>query len=330
MKPRNAGSMITPSTRRQFIVQAAACLAAASTRAGTGAAPIPAGHNPDLGGRLLLPPADEWNRDISSDAVDSRSDAIIAGIGADKPLHEDFGLMWKGVPAGIPYCVVGGDQPRVPVTFQYADESDPGPYPIPPDAPIEGGPQGDGDRHVLVLDRDNWKLYEMFHAFPVEGGKSWRAGSGAIFDLRAPKPRPAGWTSADAAGLPILPGLARYDEICGARALRHALRFTVKTSRHAYVPPASHFASRHTDENLPPMGMRVRLKSGFDTSAFTGAARVILEAMKKYGLILADNGADWFISGAPDERWIHEELLPIRKVKGRDLEVVKMGALVVR
>jgi hypothetical protein len=181
-----------------------------------------------------------------------------------------------------------------------------------------------------VLDRDSMKLYELYHAFPENGGKSWRASSGAIFDLRKPKPRPAGWTSADAAGLPILPGLARYDEICVAGVLRHALRFTVKKSRHAYVAPASHFASPHTDENLPPMGMRVRLKAGFDTSRFQGPVKVILEGLKKHGLILADNGGDWYISGAPDERWVHEELLPLRKVKGRDFEVVKMGPLVTK
>jgi len=289
---------------------------------------LPTGPNADLGGRLLLPADDVWNRDVSKDPVDPLSDTIIASIGADKPLHEDFGLVWKGAPGGIPYHVVGKDQPRVPVTFDYADESDPGPYPIPPDAWIEGGPQSDGDRHVLVLDKDAWKLYELFRAFPVDGGRSWKAASGAVFDLKSPRPRPAGWTSADAAGLPILPGLARYDEICGAKKLTHALRFTVKKTRRAYVAPASHFASRHTDETLPPMGLRVRLKAGFDTSKFTGAAKVILEGLKIHGMILADNGGDWFISGAPDERWVHEELLPIRKVKGKDLEVVKMGSVI--
>jgi hypothetical protein len=294
------------------------------------AADWPTGPNADLGGSLLLPPSDAWNRDVSQDPVDPLSDAIITAIGADKPLHEDFGLVWKGAPGGIPYYVVSGTQPKVPILFQRADESDPGPYPIPPDAWIEGGPQSDGDRHVLVLDRDNQKLYELFHAFPLDGGKSWRASSGAIFDLKNPKPRPAGWTSADAAGLPILPGLARYDEICGLKQLKHALRFTVKRTRRAYVSPASHFASRLTNDYLSPMGMRVRLKASFDTSSFTGPAKVILEGLKTYGMILADNGGDWFISGAPDDRWIHSELLPIRKVKGGDLEVVKMGPMTVR
>lgn len=291
---------------------------------------LPTGPNADLGGRLLLPADNAWNLDVSKEPVDPLSDALIASIGADKPLHEDFGLVWQGAPGGIPYHVVGKDQPRVPVTFDYADESDPGPYPIPPDAWIEGGPQSDGDRHVLVLDKDAWKLYELFRAFPVDGGKAWKAGSGAVFDLKSPRARPAGWTSADAAGLPILPGLARYDEICGAKKLTHALRFTVKKTRRAYVAPATHFASRHTDATLPPMGLRVRLKSSFDTSKFTGAARVILEGLKTHGMILADNGGDWFISGAPDARWNHEELLPIRKVRGRDLEVVRMGPVTTR
>jgi hypothetical protein len=325
-----------PLSRRRFLKRTAAGAAMLGTsaclvgRAFSADGEIPLGPNSDLGGRRLLPADDEWNRDVSTDEVDPASDAILTSIGLDKPLHEDFGLVWKGEPAGIPYCVVGGNQPRVPVTFRYADESDPGPYPIPPDAPIEGGVDAEGDRHVLVLDRDSQKLYELFHAFPVNGGKSWKASSGAIFDLKNPKPRPAGWTSADAAGLPILPGLARYDEIVGAGALGHALRFTVRKSRRAYVPPARHYASPHRDENLPPMGMRVRLKAGFDTSKFTGAARVILEGLKKHGLILADNGGDFFISGAPDPRWVHDELLPIRKVRGRDLEVVRMTGLVTR
>jgi len=328
--------MQSDSTRRHFLKWGSAAAAMIAGCNGNGQPDYGAeststfGKNADLGGRLLLPADDEWNRDVSGDEVDPKSDAILAGIGSDKPLHEDFGLVWKGAPVGIPYTVVGGDQPRVPVTFEYADESDPGPYPIPPDAPIEGGAQSEGDRHVLVLDRDDQKLYELFHAFPVEGGKSWRAGSGAIFDLKNPRPRTAGWTSADAAGLPILPGLARYDEIVTAGALRHALRFTVRKSRRAYVAPARHFASPHTDENLPPMGMRVRLKAGFDTSAITGAARVILEGLKKHGLILADNGGDFFISGAPDPRWVHDELLPLRKVKGHDLEVVRMTDVVTR
>jgi hypothetical protein len=292
---------------------------------------IKTGPNADLGGVRLLPADDEWNRDVSKDAVDPLSDAIIASIGRDKGLHEDFGVVWKGQPGGIPYYVVGRDQPGVPIQFgEGREESDPGPYPIPADVMIEGGPAAKGDRHVLVFDKDNGKLYELFSAYPVDGGKSWKAYSGAVFDLRSPKSRPQGWTSADAAGLPILPGLARYDEIGAAKKLTHALRFTVTKSRRAYVAPATHFASPHRDEKLPPMGMRVRLKADYDLSRFTGSARVILEGLKTYGMIVADNGGDWFISGAPDERWVHDELVQIRKVKGRDLEVVKMGPLTVR
>jgi hypothetical protein len=292
---------------------------------------IKTGPNADLGGLRLLPAADEWNRDVSKDAVDPLSDAIIASIGRDKGLHEDFGIVWNGQPGGIPYYVVGRDQPGVPIRFEEGrEESDPGPYPIPTDVMIEGGLAAKGDRHVLVFDKDNGKLYELFSAYPVDGGKSWKAYSGAVFDLRNPKPRPKGWTSADAAGLPILPGLARYDEIGGAKKLTHALRFTVTKSRRAYVAPATHFASPHRDENLPPMGMRVRLKADYDLSRFTGSARVILEGLKTYGMIVADNGGDWYISGAPDERWVHDELVQIRKVKGRDLEVVKMGPLTTR
>jgi hypothetical protein len=292
---------------------------------------IRTGPNADLGGVRLLPVDDEWNRDVSKDAVDPLSDAIIASIGRDKGLHEDFGVVWKGQPSGIPYYVVGRDQPGVPIQFgEGREESDPGPYPIPSDVMIEGGPAAKGDRHVLVFDKDNGKLYELFSAYPVDGGKSWKAYSGAVFDLRSPKSRPQGWTSADAAGLPILPGLARYDEIGAAKKLTHALRFTVTKSRRAYVAPATHFASPHRDEKLPPMGMRVRLKADYDLSRFTGSARVILEGLKTYGMIVADNGGDWFISGAPDERWVHDELVQIRKVKGRDLEVVKMGPLTVR
>ena len=183
--------------------------------------------------------------------------------------------------------------------------------------------------NVLVLDRDNQKLYELFHAFPVDGGKSWRAGSGAIFDLKSPKPRPAQWTSADAAGLPILPGLARYDEIVTAGALKHALRFTVRKSRRAYVPPASHWASSLHDEDLAPMGMRVRLKASYDISGFAPEVRAILQALKTYGMILADNGSDNFISGAHDPRWDSDVLRQIMRVKTRDLEVVEMKDMVV-
>ena len=289
-----------------------------------------------IAGDLALPaksifPADNpWNRDISREPVDPNSAALVKSIGLDKPLHPDFGTTYHGAPNGIPFIVVGGTQPRVPVQFQYKDESDPGPYPIPPDAPIEGGPSAKGDRHVLVIDRDAWKLYELFSSHPEAGGKSWRAGSGAIFDLASNKLRPAGWTSADAAGLPIFPGLVRYDEVMEKKAILHALRFTCVRSRHAYVPPATHFASRLTDANLPPMGMRVRLRADFDISKFPPEAQVILTALKKYGMLLADNGSDWFLSGAPDPRWNDDALNTLKRVKGHDFEVIQMPAPVTR
>jgi hypothetical protein len=289
---------------------------------------IKLGHNTSLGGKRLLPPDNPWNQDISKEPVDPRSAQIIASIGLNKPLHPDFGTVYQGAPNGIPYVVVDGKQAKVPVKFTYADESDPGPYPIPPDAPIEGGPASKGDRHIIMLDRDNWKLYELFSVYPQ--GSGWKAGSGAIFDLNSNKLRPAGWTSADAAGLPILPGLVRYDEVVEHKAIEHALRFTVARSRRAYVAPATHFASRHTDENLPPMGMRVRLHAGFDMTGYPPEVQVILKALQRYGMFVADNGSDWFISGAPDPRWNVDNLRALKKVKGQEFEVVKMGTLVTR
>jgi hypothetical protein len=284
------------------------------------------GPNASLGGKRLFPDDNPWNQDISNSPVDPNSDRYIFSIGANKPLHPDFGTVWDGAPNGIPYVVVDGKQPRVPVKFLYDDESDPGPYPIPPNPPIEGGPNGKGDRHVLVLDRDNWMLYELFNAFPL--GNGWKADCGAVFDLKSNKLRPEMWTSADAAGLPILPGLVRYDEVMEQKEIRHALRFTVQKTRRAFVYPARHFASKSRDPNLPPMGMRVRLKSTFDITPFPHEARVILKALQKYGMILADNGGDWYISGAPDPRWNDNAKHAIKKVHGRDLEVVQMGRMV--
>ncbi|HEX7122954.1 MAG TPA: hypothetical protein VF178_11330 [Gemmatimonadaceae bacterium] len=279
--------------------------------------------------RSVFPPDNPWNTDISAEPVDPNSDALIAACGATRSLHPDFGTTYDGVPWGIPYVVVRGDQPRVPVTFYYDDESDPGPYPIPPDAPIEGGPAATGDRHVLVLDIDNWMLYELFDARPVNGGASWTAGSGAIFDLSSNVLRPAGWTSADAAGLPIFPGLVRYDEAVIKGEITHALRFTCPVTRRAYVHPARHYASTRTDPNLPPMGMRVRLKASVDISGFPPEVQVILTALKKYGMILADNGGGFFVSGAPDPRWNDANIDTMKQIKGSDFEVVSMGTVVV-
>ena len=291
--------------------------------------PVKLGANASLGGKRLLPDDSPWNQDISKEPLDPNSDNLIKSIGLKKSLHPDFGTVYQGAPNSIPYVVVSGKQKKVPVSFRYADESDPGPYPIPPDAPIEGGPKGDGDRHILVLDRDNWKLYETFSSFP-DGSGGWKTGSGAIFDLKSNKLRPAGWTSADAAGLPILPGLVRYDEAVEQKKIEHALRFTIVKSRRAYVYPATHFASRHTDANLPPMGMRVRLKASFDVAPYPPEVQVILRALQKYGMIVADNGSDWFLSGAPDPRWSDDNLRTMKKVKGSDFEVVKMGKVITK
>jgi hypothetical protein len=278
------------------------------------------GANASLHGRRVFPEDNPWNRDISNDEVDPNSAKLIASIGPALALHPDFGTTW-----GIPYVIVGGAQPRVDVKFEYADESDPGPYPIPPDAPIEGGASSDGDRHVLVIDRDQWKLYELFAASKIDAGKAWKAGSGAIFDLESNDLRPEGWTSADAAGLPVFPGLVRYDEVYQQQRIAHALRFTVKKTRRAYVTPARHWASRSDNPSLPPMGMRVRLKASYDISSFPADAQVILKALKQYGMILADNGGNWFVSGAPHPKWNDVHINALKKVRGSDFEVVRMS-----
>lgn len=261
--------------------------------------------------------------------VDPNSANLIASIGLNTGLHPDFGTVYDGAPNGIPYVVVSGSQALVPINFTaYGDESDPGPYPVPPNAPIEGGPNAQGDRHVLVIDRDHWKLYELYNSFPINNGASWNADSAAIFDLNSNALRPAGWTSADAAGLPIFPGLARYDEVYELGEITHALRFTVQNTRHAYVYPARHFASNSSNPNLPPMGMRVRLKASFNISGFSPANQVILRALKKYGMIVADNGSNWYISGAPDPRWDDNDLHVLSTITGSNFEVVQMGTII--
>lgn len=288
----------------------------------------------DLSTLQVFPPDNPWNQDISDFAVHPNSDAYLNFIGLDKGLHADFGTVWNGAPIGIPYVVVSPDQPKVYVDFLYSDDSDVGPYPIPDNPPIEGGPQSDGDRHILMVDPVNRKLYELFAAYPPGndahglGATGWSAGSGAIFDLTSNALRPAGWTSADAAGLPIFAGLVRYDEVVEKGEITHALRFTVRRTQRAYIPPATHFASSTTDPAAPPMGLRVRLKASFDISRFTPNVQVILRAMQKYGMFVADNGSDWYVSGAPDPRWNDAELRQLRQVTGRDFEVVYTGEAV--
>jgi len=311
--------------RRCFALTLALGLACHGT---TSPSPPPA-PPPPLPARSVFPADNAWNRDISTDSVDPKSDSLIARCGGSASLHPDFGTVYGGAPWGIPFITVSGSQQRVPVSFAYADESDPGPYPIPPDAPIEGGAAATGDRHVLVVDVDNWILYELFDAHSVSGGASWTAGSGAVFDLSSDALRPDGWTSADAAGLPIFPGLARYAEVAAGR-IAHALRFTCPITRRAYVPPARHFASTQTDSFLPPMGMRVRLKAGVDISGFPADVQVILTALKTYGMMLADNGGSFFVSGAPDTRWNDGNIDTMKRLHGTDFEVVRMTGLVVR
>ncbi len=301
-----------------------------------GSAPATAVAAPNATASATLPcslfPADNiWNARVDNLPIHARSTDYIASIGANGTLHPDFGAgVWppgSNSPIGIPYVIVPGSQPPVNVTFLYDDESDPGPYPIPPDALIEGGPDSDGDRHVLVLDQDDCLLYELYDAWP-QTDDSWEAGSGAIFDLNSNALRPAGWTSADAAGLPILPGLVRYDEVASG-AITHAIRFTASQTQRAYVWPARHYASDITDPTYPPMGQRFRLKTGYDISGFAPEAQVILQAFKTYGLILADNGSDWYISGVPDERWNNDILRELRQVPGSAFEAVDVSALMV-
>jgi hypothetical protein len=284
---------------------------------------------PTIEGCPIFPEDNVWNTPIDNLPVDPRSASFVETIGADEPVHPDFGSgTWEGGPIGIPYTIVPGTQPKVDVTFYYAEESDPGPYPIPPDAAIEGGSESDGDRHVLILDRDNCILYELYSAYPQPDG-SWHAGSGAIFELESNALRPSGWTSADAAGLPILPGLVRYEEI-EAGEIRHAVRFTVPETRREFIWPARHYASSLTELNYPPMGQRFRLKADFDISEFSPEVQVILRALKKYGMILADNGAPWYISGVPDERWNNDILVnELKRVKGLDFEAVDESSLMV-
>ena len=295
------------------------------------------GRGADLNGAIPFPADNAWNVDISNAPVDPNSANLIATLGATRGLHADFGAgLYEGAPIGIPYVVVGGTQPKVPIRFTTTwNENDPGPYPVPADAPVEGeivgSPGSGGDRHVIVIDRDNDRLYELYRAFPNDLG-GWDADSGALFHLDSNVVRPGGqpgWTSADAAGLPIFPGLARYDEAARGE-IRHALRFTASQTRKAYVPPATHAASSSTDVNRPPMGMRVRLKASYAIPAGASTpVRALLQAMKTYGMILADNGSNWYVTGAPDDRWDNDALQALGQVKGSDFEVIRMDGLVV-
>jgi hypothetical protein len=324
MLPAAAGPTCQPAGRRAghtLTVRRAVALAllAAALIGGRDASAQP----PALGGCPLFPADNVWNVRVDTLPRDPRSDAYIASIGSSTGLHPDFGAD----PAyGIPYVVVPEGQARVPVSFEYADESDPGPYPIPPSAPIEGGGDAGGDRHVLVVEQGSCRLHELFAAYRQADG-SWRAGSGAVWDLRSNALRPDGWTSADAAGLPILPGLVRREEV-ESGAIEHALRFTAVRTRRAHVWPARHDASSNVDPNVPPMGQRFRLKASFDLSGFSRDTRVMLRAMQTYGLILADNGSNWYVSGTSHPAWDNDVLNPeLRRVRGSDFEAVDLSSL---
>jgi hypothetical protein len=299
----------------------ATALVLAATAAPAAASPLPGAPRCPI-----FPPSSPWNQRVDRLPVHPRSDAIVGGIGASAHMHPDFGSgLWEGAPIGIPFVTVPGGQARVRVSFEYASESDRGPYPLPPALPIEGGRGSDGDRHAIVVDRSRCRLYELFAAYPRPDG-GWRAGSGAIWNLRSNRLRPRGWTSADAAGLPILPGLARYDEVKRGR-IDHALRVTAPRTRRAYVHPARHFASDSNDPSLPAMGQRLRLKRGYAIGGFPRQARVVLRALKRYGLIVADNGSPWYVSGAPSRGWDNDDLHTLQRVPGSAFEVVDSARL---
>src|SRR3984893_6286617 len=270
----------------------------------------------------VFPSNNPLNEEIANAPVNPNSANYLASIGLTAHLHPDFGT---NPTYGIPYTVVGPKQSKGPIkSTEFAEESDPGPYPVPPGAPVEGGPRSSGDRHVLVAQEGACKLYELYHAYRQTVG--WRAGSGAVFDLTSNALRPEGWTSADAAGLPVFPLLVRYPDVHTGR-INHALRVTVPKTQRGYIHPATHFASASSSPNLPPMGLRLRLKASYGLAGFHGEDLVVLEALKRYGLIVADNGSPWFITGAPDPRWSDPDLEEIKQVPGSEFEAVESGPI---
>jgi hypothetical protein len=280
---------------------------------------------PVVGGCSIFPASNWWNTDISSYPVDPLSDAYIKALPGN--LHPDFG---HNPDYGIPFNIVPSTQKKVPVTFGYSSQSNKGPYPIPPNAQIEGGRHATGDRHVLVLQQGACKLYEMWRAFPVDQGKSWKAGSGAIFHLNSNKLRPNGWTSADAAGLPILPALIKCDEVNHAKVINHALRVTFEETQMGYIHPATHYASNSLKKTLPPMGLRIRMKASYDISHITGQALVVAVAMKKYGMFVADNGTNWYFQGQGGKQascWNNNDLDQLKNIPNTTFEVVKTGKI---
>jgi hypothetical protein len=306
--------------RRAAFLAASACALLAA--GGVSAYPLPGAP-----ACPVFPDTNVWNKRVDHLPVAESSRRIVRSIGWGEHLHADFGSgLWDGGPIGIPITVVDSSTPRVRVRFGYADESDSGPYPIPRDVRIEGGRRSDGDRHAILVDRSECRLYELFALYPREGRPRWRAGSGAIWDLRSNALRPRGWTSADAAGLPILPGLVRWSEVRNGE-IDHALRFTVSRSRRAYVYPARHFASDLTSRALPPMGLRLRLRADFPVQSFPRQARIVLVALKRYGMIVADNGSSWYVQGEPNAGWDNDALHELHRVKGSDFRVVDTRGL---
>jgi len=287
----------------------------------------PAGAAPPLSACPVFPADNYWHADVSDLPVLPQSDAYVASIGRSAALKADFGSgLWDGGPIGIPYMREDSATRRVRVDFLWPDESDPGPYPVRVNPKIEGGRDGDGDRHILAVDTEACRLYELYDAHKAGGRRHWRAGSGAIFDLRRNALRPAGWTSADAAGLPIFPGLVRYGE-ARRGAIDHAIRFTAPVTRNTYVWPARHQASSRGDADLPPMGTWFRLKADVDLSGFTGEAQAVLEALKVHGMILADNGSPWYLSGVPNGNWDNDALRALGRLRGADFEAVDASCL---
>ena len=273
----------------------------------------------------VFPASNAWNQRVDKLPVAADSAQLVASIGLDSPVHADFGSgTWDGGPIGIPFDVVSHKTPRSRVSFEYAEESNRVRYPIPGDVHIEGGTHATGDRHAILVDKSSCRLYELYDLQHTSRG--WTAGSGAVWSLRSNHLRPAGWTSADAAGLPIFPGLARWDEAARG-TIDHALRFTASRTRRAYVYPARHYASSSDDPSLPPMGLRVRLKASVNVASFPPQARVVLRALQRYGMILADNGSPWYISGAPNRHWSNDQLHTLGRLTGANFEVVDISSL---
>ncbi|CAG0992195.1 hypothetical protein BURK1_02330 [Burkholderiales bacterium] len=322
-RPTTTDARAAPERRR--VEARVGSLTRVLSRALLALAPVAGFAAPSIGGCPVFPADNVWNVRVDTLPVHPQSDARVATIGAVRPLHPDFGTFYAGAPNGIAFVVVQSGSAGATVTFDFDDESDPGPYPIPPDPPIEGGSASNGDRHALIVEAGRCRLYELYAAWPNDDG-TWRAGSGAIFDLARNALRPATWTSADAAGLAILPGLARFDE-AAAGEVAHALRFTAPQTRAAFVWPARHEASSLDGANYPPMGQRFRLKAGVDVAGFPASVQPILRALKRYGMMLADNGSPWYLSGAPDPRWNDDELHALAALAGADFEAVDVSSL---